>query len=363
MDINKKCPCLPLGLDSLPSLSYHPFEMRVEKIGDLSNDSLDEASVFTTLRPARLDDFAGQEAVKNKLHIYIKAAQERGEALDHVLLCSPPGLGKTTLAHIIAAEMGVSLRVSSGPVIEKAGDLAAILTNLQPRDIFFIDEIHRLRRNVEETLYAAMEDYKIDVILGEGPGAQSLRIDVAPFTLIGATTRTGLIAAPLRDRFEVVLRLDFYSAEQLRSIILRSGKLLGVEVSSAGATELARRARGTPRVANRLLRRTRDYAQVKGAGNIDLETAERSLKLLEIDPVGLDPLDRETLGTIIRKFNGGPVGLDTLAAALSEEKETISEVVEPYLLKEGFIKRTLQGRVATERAYAHTENIGKNRLL
>jgi Holliday junction DNA helicase RuvB len=291
--------------------------------------------------------------MKAKLRIYITAAQGRNEPLDHVMLHSPPGLGKTTLAHIIAAEMGVNIRVSSGPAIEKAGDLAALLTNLQPRDIFFIDEIHRLRRNVEEALYPAMEDYKIDIILGEGPSAQSLRIDLPPFTLIGATTRAGLMTAPLRDRFEVSFRLSFYEVEELRAVILRSGRLLGVEVTPEGAEELAKRARGTPRIANRLLRRTRDYAQVKGDGRIDRETAKQSLRMLGIDEFGLDRLDRAVLETIVLKFNGGPVGLETLAAALSEEKDTLTDVVEPYLLQEGFIQRTPQGRVATERAYTH----------
>ena len=324
--------------------------MRIERVSDLS---LEEELVFTTLRPGRLDDFVGQEAIKEKLRIYIAATQERNEPLDHVLLHSPPGLGKTSLAHIIAAEMGVNIRVSSGPAIEKAGDLAAILTNLRPCDIFFIDEIHRLRRNVEEILYPAMEDYKIDIILGEGPNAQSLRIDLPPFTLIGATTRAGLISAPLRDRFEVSFRLGFYSPEELCAIIIRAGKILGIEVIPEGARELAKRARGTPRVANRLLRRTRDYAQVKGEGKIDREIAKRSLSMLEIDELGLDRLDRAVLEAIVSKFNGGPVGLETLAAALSEEKDTIADVVEPYLLQEGFIQRTPQGRMATERAYAH----------
>jgi len=329
---------------------YNLFKMRAERVADLS---LEEELVFTTLRPTKLAEFVGQKAIKEKLCIYIAATQERNEPLDHVLLHSPPGLGKTTLAHIIAAEMGVNVRVSSGPAIEKAGDLAAILTNLRSRDIFFIDEIHRLRRSVEEILYPAMEDYKIDIILGEGPNAQSLRLDLPPFTLIGATTRAGLISAPLRDRFEVSFRLSFYSPEELRAIIIRAGKILEIEVTPEGAWELAKRARGTPRIANRLLRRTRDYAQVKGEGKIDLETAKRSLAMLEIDEVGLDRLDRAVLEAIVSKFNGGPVGLETLAAALSEEKDTIADVVEPYLLKEGFIQRTPQGRVVTDRAYTH----------
>ena len=334
--------------------------MRTERI--VQPDTAEDELTLKTLRPRTLDEFIGQDAVKEKLRIYIKAAQQRDEPLDHVLLHSPPGLGKTTLAQIIATEMGVGIRISSGPAIEKAGDLAAILTNLRPRDIFFIDEIHRLRRPVEEILYPAMEDYKIDIILGEGPNAQSLRIDLPPFTLIGATTRAGLISAPLRDRFEVSFRLNFYSVEELRAIIVRGGRLLGVEVTEGGARELAARARGTPRIAGRLLRRARDYAQVRGNGKIDRETAQAALAMLEIDDAGLDKLDRAVLIAIIDKFNGGPVGLETLAAALSEEKDTLTDLVEPYLLQEGFIKRTPQGRVATNRAYAHL-NRSSGRLI
>ncbi len=333
--------------------------MTIERPSDLQ---LDETS-FTTLRPTRLDDFVGQNEIKEKLKIYITAAQGRNEPLDHVLLHGPPGLGKTTLAQIIANEMGVSIRTSSGPAIEKAGDLASILTNLKPHDIFFIDEIHRLRRNVEEILYPAMEDYKIDIILGEGPNAQSLRIDLPPFTLIGATTRAGLISAPMRDRFEVGFRLNFYALDDLCSIIIRTGKLLGIDVSPDGAEELAKRARGTPRIANRLLRRTRDYAQVKGDGRVDLATTKESLALLKIDEAGLDELDHALLRAIILTFDGGPVGLDTLSAALSEEKDTITDMVEPYLLQEGFIKRTPQGRIATERAYSHLGRKQAARLL
>jgi Holliday junction DNA helicase RuvB len=334
--------------------------MRTERI--VQPDTAEDELTLKTLRPRTLDEFIGQDAVKEKLRIYIKAAQQRDEPLDHVLLHSPPGLGKTTLAQIIATEMGVGIRISSGPAIEKAGDLAAILTNLRPRDIFFIDEIHRLRRPVEEILYPAMEDYKIDIILGEGPNAQSLRIDIPPFTLIGATTRAGLISAPLRDRFEVSFRLNFYSVEELLAIIVRGGRLLGVEVTEGGARELAARARGTPRIAGRLLRRARDYAQVRGNGKIDRETAQAALAMLEIDDAGLDKLDRAVLIAIIDKFNGGPVGLETLAAALSEEKDTLTDLVEPYLLQEGFIKRTPQGRVATDRAYAHL-NRSSGRLI
>jgi Holliday junction DNA helicase RuvB len=333
--------------------------MGIERIVDLS---LEGDLPFATLRPTRLEEFINQQSIKEKLRIYLAAAQARNEPLDHVILHSPPGLGKTTLAHIIAAEMGVNIRVSSGPAIEKAGDLAALLTNLQPRDVFFIDEIHRLRRNVEEILYPAMEDYKIDIILGEGPNAQSLRIDLPPFTLIGATTRVGLISAPLRDRFEVSFRLSFYNVEDLCAVIMRTGKLLGVEVSREGAQELAKRARGTPRIANRLLRRTRDYSEVKKDGRIDRKTARESLALLGIDECGLDRLDRAVLEVIITKFNGGPVGLETLTAALSEEKDTLTDVVEPYLIQEGFIQRTSQGRVATDLAHAHLKK-GPDRLV
>jgi len=336
------------------------FRMRTERI---SGVELEEDASLTNLRPGSLDDFVGQEEVKEKLRIYIAAATGRSEPLDHVLLQGPPGLGKTTLAQIIAAEMGVNVRVSSGPAIEKAGDLAAILTNLRPHDVFFIDEIHRLRRNVEEILYPAMEEYKIDIILGEGPNAQSLRIDLPPFTLVGATTRAGLISAPMRDRFEVSFRLSFYDLDALTRIVVRSGKLLGIEVTGEGAAELARRARGTPRIANRLLRRTRDYAEVKGEGRIDVEIARQALAMLRIDDVGLDELDRLVLETVIDKFGGGPVGLETLSAALSEEKDTIADVVEPFLLQCGFIQRTPQGRVATERGYAHLGRQGDSGLF
>jgi len=329
----------------------------------ISGVELDDDASLITLRPSSLEEFIGQEEVKEKLRIYISAAKGREEPLDHVLLQGPPGLGKTTLSQIIAAEMGVSVRISSGPAIEKAGDLAAILTNLRPHDVFFIDEIHRLRRNVEEILYPAMEEYKIDIILGEGPNAQSLRIDLPPFTLVGATTRAGLISAPMRDRFEVALRLGFYDVDSLKQIVVRSGRLLGIVVSEEGAAELARRARGTPRIANRLLRRTRDYAEVKGEGRIDLDIARRSLEMLRIDEVGLDELDRVVLETLVDKFAGGPVGLETLAAALSEEKDTITDVVEPFLLQGGFIQRTPQGRVATERAYVHLDKSRDDRLF
>ena len=335
--------------------------MRTESI---AGSEPENEQLAVSLRPPTLSEFIGQEETKEKLRIYLAAAKNREEPLDHVLLQGPPGLGKTTLAQIIASELGVDIRVSSGPAIEKAGDLAAILTNMRPHDVFFIDEIHRLRRNVEEILYPAMEDYKIDIILGEGPNAQSLRIDLPPFTLIGATTRAGLISAPMRDRFEVSFRLGFYAMKDLRTIIIRTGRILGIEVSEDGAEELAKRARGTPRIANRLLRRTRDYAEVRGDGHIDCEIARRSLDLLRIDEAGLDELDRAVLDALINKFDGGPVGLETLAASLSEERDTITDVVEPYLLQEGFIQRTPQGRIATDRAYTHFgKTTSDNRLF
>jgi len=335
--------------------------MRTERIAGVEPE---DEQLAVSLRPSTLDEFIGQEETKEKLRIYLAAAKNREEPLDHVLLQGPPGLGKTTLAQIISSELGVDIRISSGPAIEKAGDLAAILTNMRPHDVFFIDEIHRLRRNVEEILYPAMEDYKIDIILGEGPNAQSLRIDLPPFTLIGATTRAGLISAPMRDRFEVSFRLGFYAVEDLRTIIIRTGRILGIEVSEDGAAELAKRARGTPRIANRLLRRTRDYAEVRGDGHIDRETARLSLDLLRIDEAGLDELDHAVLDALINKFDGGPVGLETLSASLSEERDTITDVVEPYLLQEGFIQRTPQGRIATDRAYAHFgKTTSENRLF
>lgn len=305
------------------------------------------------LRPRRLDEYIGQEKVKANLEIYIQAAKERKEALDHVLLYGPPGLGKTTLAGIIANEMGVNIRITSGPAIEKAGDLAAILTNLSEHDILFIDEIHRMSRTVEEILYPAMEDYALDIIIGKGPAAKSIRIDLPKFTLIGATTRTGLLTAPLRDRFGVISRLELYSTENLQKIVMRSAGLLGVEMDADGAAEIASRSRGTPRIANRFLKRVRDYAQVKYDNKVSWKVADEALRLMEVDELGLDTIDRRMLTTMIEGFGGGPVGLDTIAATISEDATTIEDVYEPYLLQLGFIARTPRGRVATRLAYEH----------
>ncbi|MCH8900772.1 MAG: Holliday junction branch migration DNA helicase RuvB [Chloroflexi bacterium] len=314
----------------------------------------DEDDVLeTSLRPRRLDDYIGQEKVKDNLRIAIAAAQQRGEPLDHVLLYGPPGLGKTTLANIIASEMGVSIRTTSGPAIERPGDLAAILTNLQQDDVLFIDEVHRLARAVEEILYPAMEDYALDLVLGKGPGARSVRLALPTFTLIGATTRYAMMSPPLRDRFGAVYRLDFYETAAIAQIVDRSARILEVELDEGGRDEIARRSRGTPRVANRLLRRVRDFAQVMADGAITVEVAREALARLEIDEIGLDEVDHKVLRTIIDKFNGGPVGLDTIAAAISEEADTIMDVYEPYLLQIGFIQRTPRGRVVTRGAYEH----------
>jgi Holliday junction DNA helicase RuvB len=313
----------------------------------------EDAPVERSLRPRRLAEYIGQERVKETLQVFIDAAKLRGESLDHVLFYGPPGLGKTTLATIIAAEMGVSLRITSGPAIERQGDLVSILTNLKPGDVLFIDEIHRLNRAVEEVLYSAMEDFAVDIVLGKGPAARTMRINLPRFTLVGATTRLALLTGPLRDRFGSVLRLDFYSDEAMEEIVLRSSGVLGVPISPEGARALARRARGTPRVANRLLKRARDFAEVRGEGAITDQIATEALALLDIDELGLDDIDRRILRVIVDKFSGGPVGIDTLAAAISEETDTIMDVYEPFLIQLGFLQRTPRGRVCTEGAYAH----------
>jgi Holliday junction DNA helicase RuvB len=312
-----------------------------------------EDAVEATLRPNRLDEFVGQRQLCDNLRVFVAAARQRQEALDHVLLFGPPGLGKTTLAQIVAREMGVGFRATSGPVIQRAGDLAGLLTKLEPRDVLFIDEIHRLVPAVEEILYPAMEDYQLDLMIGEGPGARSIRIDLPPFTLVGATTRSGLITRPLRERFGIPLRLSFYEPAELETIVLRAARMLAFALEPAGAAEIARRARGTPRVAMRLLRRIRDFAAVEGAGSVGTEAADRALLRLEVDDCGLDAMDRRYLRTIAENYAGGPVGVETMAAALGDERDVIEEVVEPYLVQQGFLQRTPRGRVLTERAYRH----------
>ena len=313
----------------------------------------DDVQLDRAIRPRLLRDYVGQPAVKEQMEVFIPAARQRGEALDHVLIFGPPGLGKTTLAHIIANEMQAQLHQTSGPVLERAGDLAALLTNLQPHDVLFVDEIHRLSPVVEEVLYPAMEDYQLDIMIGEGPAARSIKVDLPPFTLVGATTRAGLLTSPLRDRFGIVQRLEFYSQEDLTRIVQRSADILAMEIDPEGAGEIARRSRGTPRIANRLLRRVRDYAQVKGDGRITAAIADAALSMLKVDANGIDHMDRRLLMTMLEKFDGGPVGVDSLAAAIGEERGTIEDVLEPFLIQQGFLMRTPRGRVATRRAFEY----------
>ena len=326
--------------------------IETDRLISASANSEDEA-VERAIRPKYLKDYSGQPKAREQMEIFVEAARKRGEALDHVLIFGPPGLGKTTLAHIVANEMGVNLRQTSGPVIDKAGDLAALLTNLEPHDVLFIDEIHRLSPAVEEVLYPAMEDYQLDIMIGEGPAARSIKLDLPPFTLIGATTRAGLLTSPLRDRFGIVLRLEFYNNEDLASIVSRTASILSLSITKEGAQEIARRSRGTPRIANRLLRRVRDYAEVKSDGVITDEIADKAMTLFNVDPSGFDQLDQRLLLTIIEKFDGGPVGLDSLAAAIGEERGTIEDVLEPFLIQQGFMMRTPRGRAVTSHAYLH----------